>query len=442
MSDKPAEGAPEITADVESPTVSASSEQGAQTPAVEVDGEGSERVHAPEATVAARPDVADTATSPDAASAGSTSEERSGDATNDRDAPGPDTERSQGDTQQDARKPEGQNDRATQDAGADGQTGQTGNDAKTGGKAADPDLADRDREQTFKIYADALEGADWAYKSKAGDDREIGYKTVMIAEKAYISAGLYDKAEADRLWEEATHRPPKLELQQRLAESQGVDPAAGIADLSASLATMKQRQLVNNISLSREAADKQISSWESALGDHQARQREFRHKAADELLKPEAPDRNDEGGLGMFLRAIKGGYRAGKDITMAAAHGKRFNEVSENKSNAEEKYASLGEELKKAQGVLAGDSSKYVAEQGEGLEPTVGDVGKNARRFPAVRQIVDKVMGNKVAPSLSKEPLQQAVEAALTPEKADAIDPARRSFIMAGMGDKGRGIGG
>jgi hypothetical protein len=334
---------------------------------------------------------------------------------------------------------------ATDGKSADGKTadGKTA-DGKTADGAADGKATDGDpkRDEMFKVYGDTLDSADWAFKAKTGDEREIGHKSVMLAEKAYISAGLYDKDQADKMWSEATGRPPKAELQQRLAEAQGVDPSKGIADLSASLTTLQQKQKVNSISLNRDAADKQIATWEGALGDHQARQRDFRHKAADELLKPEAPDRNDEGGLGMFLRSIKGGYRAGKDINMAAQHGKRFSEVSENKFNAEQRYASLGEDLKKAQGVLTGEPADFVAEQGSGLEATTGDVGKNSRRFPAVRNIVDKVMANKLAASMNKTPVQSAVEAVVKTEKADTIDPARRNFIMAGMADQGRGMGG
>lgn len=331
------------------------------------------------------------------------------------------------------------------EAGADGKTAEDkAADGKTVEGATDGKTAEGDpkRDEMFKVYGNTLENADWAFKAKTGDERELGHKSVMLAEKAYISAGLYDKEQADKMWSEATGRPPKAELQQRLAEAQGVDPSKGIADLSASLTTLKQKQDVNSISLNRDAAEKQISAWEGSLGDHQARQREFRHKAADELLKPEAPDRNDEGGLGMFLRSIKGGYRAGKDINMAAQHGARFNQVNESKSNAEQRYATLGEKLKEAQGVLAGEPADFVAEKGDGLEATVGDVGKNTRRFPAVRSIVDKVMANKLAASMNKTPVQSAVEAVVKPEKAETIDPARRNFIMAGMADQGRGMNG
>jgi len=323
--------------------------------------------------------------------------------------------------------------------GADGgKTGPEADKQEASGKDAEdgPKEPDQKRDDMFKVYKDTLESADWAYKAKTGDEREIGHKSVMLAEKAYVSAGLYDKKDADKLWEEATGRPPKAELQQRVAEAQGVDPARGIGDLTANLNAIQKKQELSNVTHNKDARQKQIATWESALGDHQARQRDFRQKASEELLKPEQPDRNDEGGLGMFLRSIKSGYRAGKDIKMGAAHGKRLTEYSGIISDAEREYKD--DLLKHAS--LVGEVSGFTQTQGDGLDATAGDVGKNTQRFAGARKIVDKVIGmasrKSAAPEASNEKAGPAMDAA-----AEVVNAGKRNFMRNAMGRGGQGQG-
>lgn len=307
--------------------------------------------------------------------------------------------------------------------------GRTAGDSADERAAGDMDAAQQ-REQIFTLYQESLDSADWAYKVKSGPERDIGHKSVILAERAYVSAGLYDKEEADKMYEAATGRPPKPELQQRIADAQGVDPAKGIADLTAGLSTLQEKQKLWSMTLNKNQIEKQMSNWEVAIGDAQERKRNHQRQASEELLKPEALSQNDESGLGMFLRSLKNGYKAGKDLKMGSAHGKRQAQLEGNISGS---LAEHGDLVKKI--------AEFTQEQGPGMDPTSGPVGKNAQRFAGAMGLVNSVLSGVGRMAKGNEPEKGPSKEAETPGVGPA-DLAKRSSIAAAMAKgQGQGIG-
>lgn len=303
-------------------------------------------------------------------------------------------------------------------------------DAVLGGEndeRARGEQAAKDREQIFGLYREALENADWAYKPKTGTERDIGHKSVVLAERAYVAAGLYDKAEADRMYEQATGKPPKPDLQQRLTDAQGIDPAKGIADLSAGLGSLREKQELWSLTLNKNQIEKQMGNWEVAIGDAAERKRNHQKQAADELLKPERPDRGDDSGLDMFLRSIKNGYKAGKDWKMAGAHAKKHRDLQDNIRGSTAEHGDLVKKI-----------AEFTQEQGAGIGPTVGPAGRNAQRFPGAVGIVASVLSS--VGRAAKGPEAEAEKDGQAPKVS--VETAKRSSILAAMSQgQGNGIG-
>lgn len=243
---------------------------------------------------------------------------------------------------------------------------------------------DKNREQVFAIYKESLEIADWGYKPKTGVEREVGHQSVVLAERGYVAAGLYDKEEADKLYEQATGKPPKPELQQRLLDAKGVDPANGIADMSAGLGVIKEKQKLWSLTLDKNQIEKQMSNWEVAIGDAAERKRNHQRAVGEELLKPERPGQGDDSGLDMFMRSLKGGYKAGKDWKMASAHKTKEKDLKGNISESLNQHGDLVKSL-----------AKFSQEQGDGVGETKGPNGRNGRRFSGIRDMVANTLKSK-----------------------------------------------
>lgn len=300
------------------------------------------------------------------------------------------------------RKPNDQSEKSKGDAGAES-------------PAAD---VSKEQQETFRIYEEALGAADWAHKSKSGHEREIGHKSVGLAERAYLAAALYDKKSADELWEKATHKPPKAELQARLEEARKIDPAQGIADLTAGLGALKERQNLWNLTLNKEKLGQQMANWESVLGDIAERARQHRRKASDQLLQPEHQGRDDDSGLGMFMRAIIGGVKAGRDLKAAKMH-----------KNNENDHLRRIDASRKAHGIVSSEIEDFIAGKGDGIPETKGEVGKTSKRFGGVADMVKDVLDRSKAKSEKEAAGQDRT-----------IDPAMAAKMAKQTQDAGMGV--
>lgn len=290
----------------------------------------------------------------------------------------------------------GKDDKAkTEGADKDGNAKTDGADKSDGQDKAKADGQDKEdpsaskgpsKEQTdaFTLYEKALGATDWAYKAKTGSERDLGHQSVGIAERAYISAALYDKKAADKLWEDATHKPPKPELQARIEEARKVDPQKGVADLTAGFATLQDRQKLWNLTLNREKLDQQMSRWEGNIGDARDRATKHQRDANDQLLQPERQGQGDDSGLEMFLRSLKNGWKAGRDLKAAG----------DNRSFSRE-HEEMIRGSKKAHGILHKQIENFQPGDGMKMEETTGEMGKTSRRFGGVGNLVRSVLDKK-----------------------------------------------
>lgn len=239
----------------------------------------------------------------------------------------------------------------------------------------------KEKTDAFKLYEEALDGADWAYKVKTGTEREIGHKSVVLAEKAYVVAGLYDKESADKMYESATGRPPKPELQKRIEDAKGINPAEGINDLTAGISSLQQKQQLWSLTLDKKTVEQQLSAWEVSIGDTKQRKRQFQRQSTEELLKAERLDGGDATGLGLFIRSIKNGIKAGTDLQMAREQKKKLKEL---KGNIKEYVSSHGDIVKQI--------AEFTQEKGQEIASTNGPLGKLMQRFPGAAGIVNKAL--------------------------------------------------
>ena len=263
----------------------------------------------------------------------------------------------------------------------DGQGKKSDENAKDGPEVGEPS---KDHQDAFKLFERALGATDWAYKAKTGSERDLGHQSVGIAERAYISAALYDKKMADKLWEDATHKPPKPELQARIEEARKVDPKVGVAELTAGLTRLEGRQKLWNLTLNREKLDQQMSRWEGNIGDARERARKHQRDANDQLLQPEKQGQHDDSGLEMFLRSIRNGFKAGRDLR-AAGDNRAFSRENEDRIRGS----------KKAHGILHKEIENFKPGDGPGMDETTGEVGKTSRRFGGVGNLVRTVLDRK-----------------------------------------------
>lgn len=303
----------------------------------------------------------------------------------------------------------------------------TSKDERASGEAA----ADAQKEKAFSLFEKSLENVDWAYKTKNGTERELGHKSVTLAEKAYVTAGLYDKERADKMYEEVAGKPPKADLQQRVLDSQGINPADGIADLTTGIAALDDKREKWSKLFDKEQYAKQIGNWEVAIGDAKERGERHREEAGKELLSAEKPDQGDASGLGMLIRSVKGGLGAARDYGLASRYWQKKKE--------------LGGLVKDAQlmhGKLSKDIESFTQEKGAESPATAGMFGKNLTRFAGAGRVVNNVfngMADKVRQWTSRSSTSSEPEG---PGEKKAVPTVAQQAHMHQQGQgQGMGIG-
>lgn len=247
-------------------------------------------------------------------------------------------------------------------------------DDKIGAEAGEPPIEGSVRDEVFDLYKKALEKADWGYKSKTGEERDISYKSTAVADKAYISAALYDESAASRLYEESSGKPPTEDLLGRLARMKGLKPEHGVAELTAGLAEVDGKREVLKLSMKNDSISKQISAWDSVMGDERNRAADHRRKANEEILSPE-PNRDDSGLH--ILSALKSGFKAGQDYNIARRHAAKDRAMREGYKDHVNEYGQNQTKIASF-GNVAGGSD----------DVTIGEEGKNASRYAGAITVV------------------------------------------------------
>lgn len=175
-------------------------------------------------------------------------------------------------------------------------------------------------ERSMELLDKALKHVDWSYKSKGPTERELGHKSIALAEKAFIGAGLLDEGRAGEIWEKHTLKPPSPELSKRLKDARQVDPRKGISDLTAGIDNIGIQRQHNDLSLQKRDIEKNMATWKINLGDVGERAEKFRRGARGEMLTPE-PNKDDTGLH--LLKSLLKGWRAGQDFVKAKVEGKK-----------------------------------------------------------------------------------------------------------------------
>lgn len=259
-------------------------------------------------------------------------------------------------------------------------------DQQDQGAAVDPTNASA-RDAMFELYKGRLDDAKWDYKSKTGPDRDVSYKTVVLAERAYVSASIYDHDRATEMFEKSNGRPPSPELLKRAKDAQVSKRGTSIDDLTAGIASLKDQNEKASRDQEISSSKSQLGSWQIALGDAEERSRKHRRAANEELLKGE---REDPSGL-HILTAVKKGLAAGseyRDMFKQRARAK------ENRDNIRDHHILTGK--------IKGSTKTFSPEKTVAGGPTSGPVGKIAARFAGTTKIVEDVLGRMKMDEASK----------------------------------------
>lgn len=283
--------------------------------------------------------------------------------------------------------------------GQDSKTSTTpGAESTTSGTAPAPGVNPADRAKTFEVYQNALENVDWGYKLKSGEERDIGHKSMMIAERAFIAASMHDPKEADKIYEQHAGRPPKEELLKRAAAAREAgasrnEPAIKVDDLTAGIVSVGQRRDKQKLLTTRDEMEGKMGNWRIALADNAERQRGHLKHGNDELLKQEKP-RQD--GLHL-LGALRSGMRAGGEYSAMMEHYRRGRDEKDRVRRHNREYENVTSQI-----------AKFEAKPGVAIGPTSGPGGREVARFGRAFDVVRSALDGTKAPITKDEGVPKA----------------------------------
>jgi len=277
---------------------------------------------------------------------------------------------------------------------------------------------DKERDDAFAVYENALGNVDWGYKLKSGDERDTGHKSMMIAERAFIAASVFDDKKAGKLYEQYAGRPAKEELVKRAdahREALKTPGAAQISipDLTAGIAMVGQRRDLAKLHANKDEIEKKLGNWDSALGDSEARSKSHLKAGNDQMLKQEKP-RDD--GLHIF-KALHSGMRA------AGEYGEMFH----HRGRAIESMKTVLQQTKEHK-TVQDQIANFGKTPGVEMKDTTGPNGQNVARFQKAFGVVKAAMG---------KPERTPAAAAIIengPQKSSAARMAAQAAQRAGVG--------
>lgn len=177
------------------------------------------------------------------------------------------------------------------------------------------------QKEAFSLLENSLSKVIWGYEQKSGEDREIAFRSEILAKDAYVTAALLDRKRASDTWEKATGKPPSIKMEgmvdaaEREAGKNGNQfVSSKLSDLSAGFKDLVgRRQEIENKSRAVTARN-QLQQFTVALGDATERRLNHRRRGTQELLSPE--QNRDDSGLHL-LRSVMAGMRASADFRQA-----------------------------------------------------------------------------------------------------------------------------
>lgn len=304
---------------------------------------------------------------------------------------------------------------AQQGAGASEDKEQNSSSTEAG--ASSPGIDSKDRDETFAVYQNALENVDWGYKLKSGDERDLGHKSMVIAERAYIAAYAYDSVQANKIYEQSAGKPPKEELLKRAqaAQATGVGKQGepiNIPDLTAGIVSIGERRDHLKNKSSKDDIEKKMGNWRVALGDHNARGRGHLKTANDQMLQQEKPR---EDGLHL-IGAFKTGFRASHEYGAMFDYRRREREVLGTVREHDGAYKTIRDQI-----------ASFEKKNGISPQNTSGPNGQTAAKFSRAVSVVKSALakapgsaipGASVIDAMKPNPGQAAQRAAAMMQNA------------------------
>lgn len=234
-----------------------------------------------------------------------------------------------------------------------------------------------EKDKIFDLYEKSVENADWGYKIRSGPERDLGHRSVVLAEKSYIMAALEDREAADKIWEKATGKPPKQDLIERLDKAKKIDPTKGIQNLTAGINSLGERKKNWDLVQEKNVIGDRIANWESTIGDIRKRFKDYRDKALRDLTTAERPDQGDDSGLSLFIKSFKNGISAGSNLSNAYFERKKSKH-----------HGGMIVESEKRLGDIQKEISQFSQKNGIIPDTTNGMLGKSIKKYPGVSKYV------------------------------------------------------
>jgi predicted secreted protein len=193
---------------------------------------------------------------------------------------------------------------------------------RTGAQQAGKDAGDG---KAFELLDKALESTDWGWKTKQGDDRELGRLSFVHAQNAWVAAAIEDPKRATSAWVKKTNGNPSSEMERKLADKTaeigkgqaGKQQGGGRTELdglSSDLADLSNRRNLSEAKTRKTALRSSLGEWNIMRGDATQRSEQAKRSRQNELWSAE-PNRADDG-LHLLKSFVKG-YATHREKTQA-----------------------------------------------------------------------------------------------------------------------------
>ena len=176
-------------------------------------------------------------------------------------------------------------------------------------------------DKVFDLLGKAMDATDWSWKTKQGDDRELGRLSWNNAKNAWVEAAMEDPKRASEMWRKKTGEAPKADMEKMLAErannqKDGTSPKGsnGVENLSHDLADLSKRRELSESQTRKTALRASLGEWNIMRGDSQKRREEAKRSRTSQLITPE-PNRADDGFH--LLKSFYKGYITHHERTQA-----------------------------------------------------------------------------------------------------------------------------
>lgn len=213
-------------------------------------------------------------------------------------------------------------DRSGRDAsGAEGaQKTQSTSSDNTGGTKR-PAASSAEVEKAFKLLDETLKKADFEWKNKSGEEREIGRQMSHNAKQVWVEAAVHDAKRAEKVWRAKTQEAPKADMEQMLLERlqkttdvKKTDGDAGVDTLANRLTNLDDRRSLIDATTRKTTLRSSLGEWNVLRGDSKKRSDDAWKERTRELLSPEA-NRADDGMH--LLRSFAKGFMTHRERTQS-----------------------------------------------------------------------------------------------------------------------------